>query len=86
MSDTPRCDEATVYGGQQTGTIIPVAFAQQLERELSKAVAALEFIRDAGGMTSDDAEFGQINYNGSWCAEQAQAALYSIANNAVRVK
>ena len=54
--------------------------ARTLERELAKAVAALEFIRDAGGTTSDDAEYGQINYNGSWCAEQARAALYSIAN------
>ena len=82
MSDTPRTDltfrECSCFA--ETALTEMKEHARTLERELAKAVAALEFIRDAGGTTSDDAEYGQINYNGSWCAEQARAALYSIAN------
>ena len=56
----------------------------KLQRDLDKATLALELIRDAGGTTSDDAEFGKISYNGLWCAEQARAVLNEINKEAKR--
>ena len=47
--------------------------ARTLERELNKAQAALRFIAEWGGRTFES-EYGDIDCNGKWCAEQAKEA------------
>lgn len=83
MSDTPRTDAAASVTFDPHGLerLVPSSFARELERELAKAIAVLELIRDAGGTSSKDAEYGKIDYNGDWCAEQARQFLSDTFNN-----
>lgn len=50
-----------------------------LKKEHAQMRQALEFIAETGG-TTHETECGTITCTGSWCGEQARAALSSLPN------
>ena len=54
--------------------------AEDAESNVTKLREALAFIVKHGGMTHDT-ECGEIQCTGSWCAEQARAALAQAEDN-----
>lgn len=68
MSDTPRTDKLA-----RGNHVVPTEWAEDLERELNTSRAALRFIAEWGGRTLES-EYGDIECNGKWCAEQAKEA------------
>ena len=79
MSDTPITDgEQLVHS--VTGSrlqCVNVEFARKLERRLNRALESLRFIAGQGGKVLES-EYGDISCDGSFCADQAQWALYSL--------
>lgn len=74
MNDTPTPE--TDYSTQQLygKKYVPARVARSLERERNKLREALRFIAEWGGRTLES-EYGDIDCNGRWCAEQAKEAL-----------
>lgn len=71
-SDTPRTD-AEALKSRPPFAFVTRKFAEDLERELNKAYEALRCIAEWGGRTLES-EYGDIDCNGKWCAEQAKEA------------
>lgn len=75
MSDTPtpEMDAAELYYDGPTG-FVPVEKAREVEKHRNRLRNALRFIAEWGGRTLES-EYGDIDCNGRWCAEQAKEAV-----------
>ena len=70
-------EDTKVFDPQsQNGRLMIAVCAEvigEIERERDEARAALRFIAEWGGRTLES-EYGDIECNGKWCAEQAKEA------------